>query len=64
MVVIVKLNKTVNEFVKKKGKYNQVFLIIIIIVISGFYIIGNYELFVTVNGMHTLLLINLNPIKS
>ena len=47
--MIVKLNKTVNEFVRKKGKYNQVFLIIII-VISGFYIIGNYELFVTVNG--------------
>ena len=37
------------NLLEKKGKYNQVFLIIII-VISGFYIIGNYELFVTVNG--------------
>ena len=37
------------NLLEKKGKYNQVFPIIII-VISGFYIIGNYELFVTVNG--------------
>lgn len=40
------------NFLEKNRKNNQLFLIIIIIIISGFYIIGNYELFVTVNG-HT-----------